>query len=284
MVECCDKCDAHTLQDPHQLYKGFPFLHTPLCCSPIAEDDRLLAVLVSEAAVYAAANGLMMVKDGVTMPVPCTRLPTPFPRIAYDRLRTLSVVFNTLYYQVSRDYSFLSSCLAETAKVDPFIARLLRIAETVHGEGEKQPLSLCINRSDYMMHATEDGSFAPQQVEFNTISAGMACLSSKVSDMHAYLVSRHAPQYAAGLELPVNAAMERVVQTMARGVPSVREPSSYRFGGQRAAAKAFGTDGGAAERMERGGSTAARLHTVEAAFHSTRAQDAGRAARRGGDR
>ena len=216
MVECCVKCDAHTIQDPHQLYKGFPFLHTPLCCSPMAEDDRLLAVLVSEAAMYAAANGLMMVKDGVTTLVPCTLLPTPFPRIAFDLLQTLAVVFNTLYYRVSRDFSFLSTCLAETAKVDSFIARLLRIAETVHGEREKQPLSLCINRSDYMMHATEEGSFTPQQVEFNTISAGMACLSSKVSDMHTYLVSRHAPQYAAGLELPVNPAMEQVVQTMAR--------------------------------------------------------------------
>ena len=215
MLKCCDDRDTHTPRCTHQLYKGFPFLRTPLCCSPIVEDDRLLAVLVSEAAVYSAANGLMMMKNGVTMPVPCTLLPTPFPRIAYDRLQTLSVVFNTVYYRVSRDCSFLSSCLAETAKVDPFIARLLRVAEIVRCEGEKQALSLCINRSDYMMHATEDGSFTPQQVEFNTISAGMACLSSKVSEMHAYLVSRHAPHYAAGLELPVNTAMERVVQAMA---------------------------------------------------------------------
>ncbi len=213
MVECCD---AHSSQDAHQLYyKGFPFLRTPLCCSPTVEDDGLLAVLAGEAAVYAAANGLMMVKDGVSMHLPCTLLPTPFPRIAYDRIQTLAVSFNALYYRVSKDYSFLSSCLIETAKVDPFIARLLRIAGITHGEGEKQSLNLCINRSDYMMHAMEDGSFTPQQVEFNTISAGMACLSSKVSEMHAYLVSRHAPQYAADLELPINPAMERVVQAMA---------------------------------------------------------------------
>ncbi len=218
MVECsaeCDECGEHAARGLHQLYRGFPFLHTPLCCSPIVEDDRLLAVLVSEAAVYAAANGLMMVKGGVTMHLPCTLLPTPFPRSAYDRVQTLAVVFNALYYRVSRDYTFLSSCLADTAKIDPFIAHLLRIAEIVHGEGQKQPLSLCINRSDYLMHATEDGSFTPQQVEFNTISAGMACLSSKVSEMHAYLVSRHAPQYAASLDMPVNPAMERVVQAMA---------------------------------------------------------------------
>ena len=100
-----------------------------------------------------------------------------------------------------------------------------------------------------MMHATEDGSFTPQQVEFNTISAGMACLSSKVSDMHAYLVSRHAPQYAAGLELPVNAATKRVVQTMARACHQYESQSSYRVGGQRAAApRPSDTDGGAAER------------------------------------
>ena len=212
MVECCDE---HTSQDFHQLYKGLPFLRTPLCCSPIAEDDGLLDVLAKEAVVYAAANGLMMVKDGVTMHLPCTLLPTPFPRVAYDRTQTLAVIFNTLYYRVSRDCSFLSSCLTETAKADPFIAHLLHIAGTIHGEGERQALSLCINRSDYLLHAAEDGSFTPQQVEFNTISAGMVCLSSKVSEMHAYFVSRHAPQYAANLELPGNIAMERVVQAMA---------------------------------------------------------------------
>ena len=215
MVECCDHCDTCSPQSTGQLYKGFPFLRTPLCCSPAAEDERLLAVLKGEAAVYAAANGLMTLRAGVTSPVPCTLLPTPFPRLAYERLQALAVVFNTLYHRVSRDFAFLSSCLADTAQADPFIARLLGIAAAVQSEGERQTVRLCINRSDYMMHALADGSFTPQQVEMNTIAAGMACLSSKVSDMHAYLVSRHAPHYAAGLELPVNPAMERVVQAMA---------------------------------------------------------------------
>ena len=215
MVECCDECDTHTPHRPDLLYKGYPFLQTPLCCSPLAEDDRLLTALVNEVVVYAAANGLMMIKGGVATHIPCTLLPTPFPLDAYRRLETLAVAFNTLYYQVSKNYDFLSSCLAETAKADPFIARLLSIVDAVHHDGERQPLQLCINRSDYMMHALGDGSFTPQQVEFNTISAGMVCLSTKVSEMHAYVVSRHASQYAADRYLPLNAAMERVVDAMA---------------------------------------------------------------------
>ena len=218
MTEGCDVCYPRRSQaaDTLSLYRGFPYLPTPLCCSPVVEDERLLSLLVSEVAVYTVANGLMMMKLGVPAPVPCTLLPTPFPRDAYHRLQLLAVTFNRLYQRVSSDYSFLLSCLAETARADPFIARLLAVHEAaVLRGGRRQSLVLSINRSDYMMHATQQGGFVPQQVEFNTISAGMACLSSRVAAMHRYLVERHAPHYADSADLPANTAMEQVVQAMA---------------------------------------------------------------------
>lgn len=46
-----------------------------------------------------------------------------------------------------------------------------------------QPITLGIHRSDYMMHE-ECAQCLLQQVEFNTISASFACLSSRVTALH----------------------------------------------------------------------------------------------------
>ena len=212
----CDTAEECRQSPARRLYRGFPCLSTPLCCSPLAEDAALLRVLLDEALLYAIGHGLAMVDaHGSASPVPFTLLPSPFPRAAFERLHELAVPFNVLYERVSRDLPFLKSVLSEVVAVDPFIARLLRVAEEADSAGERQPLRLCINRSDYLLHSHEDGSFTPQQVEFNTIAAGMACLSTAVSDMHAYLLARHAPHYSPDAQLPGNAAMQGVVKAMA---------------------------------------------------------------------
>ena len=159
----------------------------------------------------------MMVRGDMTH-IPCTLLPTPFPRAAFHRLEAMAPIFNRLYQRVSREPAFLSDCLADIGRTDPFIGRLLSISQRVDREGHGQSLQLSINRSDYMLHAGDDGSFVPQQVELNTISAGLGSLSSRVANMHRFLVTRHAPQYADPVNLPPNPALDRIVRAMASAV------------------------------------------------------------------
>ena len=227
MVQCCEDCEplsTSTTSAPSSppLYKGHPFLPHPLCCSVLYNDPTLLSTLTSELPPYCAAHSLMMRPSPDSFAhIPCTLLPSPFPRATYHLLHQMAPLFNLLYHRVSEDSTFLTSSLTETAAVDPFIARLLQCSERVRGEGgDRQSIRLHINRSDYLLHATEvgRGGFVPQQVEFNTISAGMGCLSTRVAEMHRHLVTRHAPTYAAVDDLPPNPALHTIVEAIATAV------------------------------------------------------------------
>ena len=223
MVRCCEDCDPlASSSSPPPLYKGHPFLPHLLCCSSLFNDSSLLSTLTTELPPYCAAHSIMMRPSPDTfVHIPSTLLPTPFPRSIYDSLHQMAPLFNLLYHRVSEDWAFLTSSLTETAAVDPFIARLLQCGQRVRRDGGVgQSLHLHINRSDYLLHATGEGGggFIPQQVEFNTISAGMGCLSTQVAEMHRYLVTRHAPTYTSVDDLPPNPALHSIVEAIATAV------------------------------------------------------------------
>lgn len=49
---------------------------------------------------------------------------------------------------------------------DEFTSELVRIHETIEAEGgPRQPVCLAINRSDYMLHAPQDGVTAPHLLQ-----------------------------------------------------------------------------------------------------------------------
>jgi glutathione synthetase len=59
----------------------------------------------------------------------------------------------------------------------------------VLAEGIKQPIELGLHRSDYMVHYAGENRYL-QQVELNTIAASFSSLSTFVSQLHKYLVTR----------------------------------------------------------------------------------------------
>lgn len=77
-------------------------------------------------------------------------------------------------------------------EVDDFIAELWKVHMAVKKEGVVQDLTLGLFRSDYMVHLDpSDTSAKPtiKQVEFNTIASSFGGLSSRVSELHNYLLA-----------------------------------------------------------------------------------------------
>lgn len=56
---------------------------------------------------------------------------------------------------------------------DDFTSELVKIHETIEAEGgARQPVCLAINRSDYMLHASEDGVTDPHLLQVRSRAIG----------------------------------------------------------------------------------------------------------------
>lgn len=149
---------------------------------------------------------------------PVTVLPTSVHRGSYESVVALSDDWNQLVDHISRDRDFLREHLTGSAQADPWLQSLLDLEQRLHTEGLSctQPVRLGIYRSDYMIHVDEDDSGAlthtAQQIELNTISASFASLSTRVSDLHAFIMEREigwSAQETAD-RLPENKAIQRI--------------------------------------------------------------------------
>jgi len=129
-----------------------------------------------------------MSSNGSVVHCPVSVLPSRISRSAYDHAVSLSRDFNVLIDRVSRDHDFLIETLGSVATVDSFTGHLLKILrETSTDKRVRFPMCLGLHRSDYMFD--NDGG-RPLQVEINTISSAFGCLTTKVTELHKYLISR----------------------------------------------------------------------------------------------
>ncbi|ETI36743.1 glutathione synthetase [Phytophthora nicotianae CJ01A1] len=156
-----------------------------------------------QAIAYAAAHGLLVGWRDPSKPkdptpafthIPLCLLPVQFPRAQFEHGVKLSPIYGRLVDRVSRDVEWLHSCVQSVVAEDAFTARLLELSRLVQKEGVQQKAYLGIHRSDYMLHEPQadvaGDSQRLLQVELNTISSSFACISSLVSGMHSFLVSR----------------------------------------------------------------------------------------------
>lgn len=157
-----------------------------------------------------------------TIHAPTTIVPTPFPRVLFEKAQKIQPLFNRLYAKVAMDDEFLVSVMKDSViKVDDFQRRLFDIWRTVKEEGLSQPMHLGLFRSDYLMHEEADGYLDIRQVEFNTISSSFGALSSRVSQMHHHLLQIGA--YSAGHpcllaeNMPKNEALDTLAAGLADG-------------------------------------------------------------------
>ena len=193
---------------------------------------------------------------------PVTLLPTVLDRSSYEHVIALSPAWNELVDRISRDIPFIVQHLTESAKADPWLARLLDMLKRLEADGksETQPIRLGIYRSDYMInveeapstHANDSAtssssspsplaSSAPlplstssglihtaQQIELNTISASFAGLSTRVSKMHQFMLERELgwTEAEAKQKLPANEAIQNIAAAFNTALQLYQQQSS----------------------------------------------------------
>src|SRR4051812_19149461 len=81
---------------------------------------------------------------------PLTLFPSPFPRRLFDEAMAVHPLSLELYSKVAWDYEFLLQALGPVVETDEFIAKMMGILATVHGEGIRQKTFLLLQRADYM--------------------------------------------------------------------------------------------------------------------------------------
>ncbi|KAJ2568089.1 Glutathione synthetase [Coemansia sp. RSA 1813] len=131
--------------------------------------------------------------DSALIPAPVSFAPSPVPRKEFEKVVLLQPILNQLFDKISQDHEFLTSTLESIGSADEFTARIFSMYMKLHDLNATKPGVIGIHRSDYLIHAPEGepgASPKAKQVEFNTIAASFASLSSIVGDFHRYMLAR----------------------------------------------------------------------------------------------
>lgn len=168
---------------------------------------------------WALSHGLCMLDDGEkisqTSHAPFTLFPTPFPKSGFEEALSVQKAFNELYFSVSRNNEWLENVVSELAGFDPdFTGKLFDIHLKVKkASGPQQPLSAGLFRSDYIVSDKDQ----IKQVEFNTVSVSFGALSSRVSELHDYLISNGVYGIEYPLQsVPVSPALKELANSLAQ--------------------------------------------------------------------
>ncbi|CAJ1370663.1 unnamed protein product [Effrenium voratum] len=117
---------------------------------------------------------------------PLSLVPSPVPSGQLQHLQLLAPIFSRLVDRVSCDLRWLTKCLAPVS--DPWLCRLLGMAQEVYGPGGKDPAAqprLLLMRQDYLLGG--DGRY--RQVEINTIAVAFAGFTEQLSLVHQHTLA-----------------------------------------------------------------------------------------------
>ncbi|KAG9098606.1 hypothetical protein FRC06_006161 [Ceratobasidium sp. 370] len=164
---------------------------------PPSLDEAQLEEITRLATTWALSHGLVYLpvspdEWGTAIHAPFTLVPTPFPKLLFDKARRIQRAYNTLYSRIALDREFLDLVMGDNGgvgDVDQFTQNLWKTWKSTRDLPNQQPLHLGLFRSDYMLHQDPDGRLDIKQVEFNTISSSFGPLSHQVSALHKYLLA-----------------------------------------------------------------------------------------------
>ncbi|XP_067904711.1 glutathione synthetase isoform X2 [Heterodontus francisci] len=167
----------------------------PVAADEVLNNNSLIQQLTTSAKDAALLHGVLMrtkeepASSETTSYAPFSLFPSPVPKKLFMQAFEVQQDFNILVDKISQDSEFLTKALASTVEVDEFTARLFKIYQQVLKEGITQPITLGVNRSDYMFEKKQDGSISLKQIEINTIAASFAGLADRVPDVHRYVLN-----------------------------------------------------------------------------------------------
>ncbi|KAH9244405.1 glutathione synthetase [Batrachochytrium salamandrivorans] len=162
---------------------------------PPALSAQELQELTSHAVDWATSHGLIMrahdVSGPLTVHIPFSLFPSPYPRDCFDLASRLQPLYNALVDSIARDAQFIEEVMDSIANVDNFTYRLFKVYKEASGHPSSQKIWMGLHRSDYLLHQPSiDDTGLLQQVELNTVSSAFPSLSSLTTSLHRYLASR----------------------------------------------------------------------------------------------
>lgn len=169
---------------------------------PTTLADEVLEEIVCKSKDYALMNAAGMrskqnFSEDTLNFAPFVLLPSPFPRIQFQKSVEMQPLLNELVHKVANDMEFIKKSLAGTITVDFFTKKLYEIYEKVEAEGVTQPVTLGLIRSDVMLEGKccHVGSckgdcycFCRKQVEINTIASGFGHLGPASRAIQKYVL------------------------------------------------------------------------------------------------
>ncbi|KAH9276830.1 glutathione synthetase [Batrachochytrium salamandrivorans] len=131
------------------------------------------------------------VSGPLTVHIPFSLFPSPYPRDCFDLASRLQPLYNALVDSIARDAQFIEEVMDSIANVDNFTYRLFKVYKEASGHPSSQKIWMGLHRSDYLLHQPSiDDTGLLQQVELNTVSSAFPSLSSLTTSLHRYLASR----------------------------------------------------------------------------------------------
>ncbi|KAL3111105.1 hypothetical protein niasHT_013135 [Heterodera trifolii] len=149
---------------------------------------------------------------------PLTLFPSPFPRSAFEQAMNVQEAMNLLYFRVARDFDFLMDAFKDVTKADNHIAKLVELAKEIHEEGIRQPITVMLQRADYLLNVVENNEtnevkYEPKQVEINTGAIGATGLKRRTTELHRRMAEK-AGMDASEAHIPQNKPDEAKVKAL----------------------------------------------------------------------
>uniref|UniRef100_A0A914H704 Glutathione synthetase n=1 Tax=Globodera rostochiensis TaxID=31243 RepID=A0A914H704_GLORO len=132
-------------------------------------------------------------KNDVAEFVPFTLFPSPFPRKLFLQAYNIQKEMNLLYFLISLDHKFLEETLQTVAETNENVRGMLGIFKKVNEEGNKQPITLVLERSDYMAHVNKnenEQNFELKQIEVNIGPMGGPARADRIAKIHRHLMQK----------------------------------------------------------------------------------------------
>ncbi|KAL3075088.1 hypothetical protein niasHT_039168 [Heterodera trifolii] len=147
---------------------------------------------------------------------PISLFPSPFPRSAYQQAMDVHTGMQKLYFLVSCDFDFLVEATEGMDKSNNLYGRMIEMMKEIHREGQRQPYTLFLTRSDYMVDSTTDERdgqqrFGLKQVEMNIGSVVGSAMGPRTAEMHRRMLQRMRMDAS-------NVPENRAFNTLARGL------------------------------------------------------------------
>ncbi|XP_041454307.1 glutathione synthetase-like [Lytechinus variegatus] len=200
---------------------------------PLPLDQALLKDIQDQARDFALSHGVVMrmphrpERSEVICHAPYTLIPSPFPRVFFEKAKRLQVAVNLLLYKVSQNREFLTRTLSRTIEGDDFTGRLFKIYQQVHEEKVTKDIELCLLRTDYMLDTArgESGNLALSMVEMNTIAASFAALAGNVASLHRFLLGLCHKDFEPSC-IPDNQAIEGLAEGIVKAFHLYGQPGA----------------------------------------------------------